>query len=95
MGVLCIYILCKKRIEHLTHWKMHVEEFRGGGGMTKLEKLMTTPDIVREAVMRHMKDVDNIPAILMRGYCPSVFGMKNHCSDTPNCEWCWNQEVEE
>ena len=65
--------------------------------MTKLEKLMTNPDRVREAVMRHMKDVDNIPAILMRGYCPSVFGMKNHCSeyqDCQNCEWCWNQEVE-
>ena len=62
--------------------------------MTKLEKLMTNPDRVREVITEHLKDVDNIPAILMRGYCPSVFGMENHCSVTPNCEWCWNQEAD-
>ena len=65
--------------------------------MTKLEKLMTTPDIVREVIMDHLKDVNNIPAILIGGYCPSEFGMENHCSeyqDCQDCEWCWGREVE-
>ena len=60
--------------------------------MTKLEKLMTTPDRVREVIMEHMKDVRNIPAILIREYCPSEFGLEDHCSQS--CEWCWRREVE-
>ena len=68
--------------------------------MTKLEKLMTTPDIVREVIMEHLSDARNIPAILIGGYCPSEFGMEDycsedHCSEDPNCEWCWSREVEE
>ena len=63
--------------------------------MTKLEKLMTNPDRVRKVITEHMKEEHNIQAILIGAFCPSEFGMKNHCSDTPNCEWCWNQEVEE
>ena len=62
--------------------------------MTKLEKLMMTPDRVREVVMEHLKDADNIPAILIGGYCPSEFGLKNHCSEG-NCELCWSREVTE
>ena len=63
--------------------------------MTKLEKLMTNPDSVGEVIMEHMKDAYNIPAILIGGYCPSEFGMENHCSKAPNCEWCWRRGVEE
>ena len=63
--------------------------------MTKLEKLMTNPDRVREAIMEHLKDAHNIPAMLIGGYCPSEFGMENHCSKAPNCEWCWSRGVEE
>lgn len=65
--------------------------------MTKLEKLMTNPDRVREVIMEHLKDADNIPAILLGGYCPSEFGLENHCSEDPcsSCEWCWSREVEE
>ena len=67
-----------------------------GDKMTKLEKLMTNPDRVREVIMEHMKDADNIPAILIGGYCPSEFGLKDHCSEEElNCEWCWSREVAE
>ena len=61
--------------------------------MTKLEKLMRNPDIVREVIMKHLKDAHNIPAILIGGYCPSEFGMENHCSEDQNCEWCWSREA--
>jgi hypothetical protein len=63
--------------------------------MTKLEKLMMTPDRVREVIMEHLKDADNIPAMLIGGYCPSEFGLENHCSEDANCEWCWSREVTE
>lgn len=63
--------------------------------MTKLEKLMTNPDRVREVIMEHMKDAHNIPSILILGYCPSAFGLKDHCSKSSNCEWCWSREVTE
>jgi len=64
--------------------------------MTKLEKLMRTPDGIREVIMEHLKDAHNIPAILIGGYCPSEFGLENHCSECQkDCEWCWSREVEE
>ena len=69
--------------------------------MTKLEKLMTNPDRVREVmevrevIMKHLKDAHIIPAILIEGYCPSEFGLEDHCSEDPNCERCWNRKVEE
>ena len=67
--------------------------------MTKLEKLMTTPDRVREVITEHLEDAHTIPAILIGGYCPSEFGLEDHCSDSltsiyQNCEWCWSREVE-
>ena len=65
--------------------------------MTKLEKVMTNPDRVREVrevIMEHLKDDHIIPAILIGGYCPSEFGLEDHCSEDPNCEWCWNRNVE-
>ena len=97
MGVLCIYILCKKRIEHLTHWKRHIEEFRGGGGMNQLDKLMLDPDRVREVIMNDMKNIRVLREIVIRAYCPSSFGLEEHCSEDPSssCEWCWNQEATE
>lgn len=63
--------------------------------MTKLERLMMTPDRVREVIMDHLKDANNIPAMLIGGYCPSEFGMEDHCSEYQNCECCWGREVEE
>lgn len=70
--------------------------------MTKLEKLMANPDNVREFIMDHMKvimeqmkDARNLPSILRVRYCPSDFGMEDHCSEDQNCEWCWSREVEE
>ena len=64
--------------------------------MTKLEKLMTNPDRVREVIMEHLKDGNNtIPAILIGGYCPSEFGLEDHCAEDQNCELCWGREVEE
>ena len=45
--------------------------------------------------MKHLEDAHNIPAILIGGYCPSEFGLEDHCSEDPNCEWCWSMEVEE
>ena len=63
--------------------------------MTKLEKIMMTPDIVREVIIEHLKDVNNIPAILIGGYCPSEFGLEDHCAEDQNCELCWGREVEE
>ncbi len=61
--------------------------------MTKLEKLMMTPDRVRKVIMEHLKDAHNIPAILIGGCCPSEFGMEDHCSEDQNCEKCWNEEA--
>ena len=63
--------------------------------MTKLEKLMMTPDRVREVIIEHLEDAHDIPAIMIGGYCPSEFGLEDHCSEDPNCEWCWSREVEE
>ena len=63
--------------------------------MTKLEKLMTNPDRVREVITEHLKDAHTIPAILIGGYCPSEFGLKDCECDDSCCEDCWNQEVEE
>ena len=64
--------------------------------MTKLEKLMTNPDRVREVIMKHLEDAHNIPAMLIGGYCPSEFGLENHCLEGElNCAWCWSREVTE
>ena len=64
--------------------------------MTKLEKLMTTPDRVREVIMNDMKNIRALREIVIGAYCPSEFGLEDHCSEDPSssCEWCWSRKVE-
>jgi hypothetical protein len=49
--------------------------------MTKLEKAL--------------KNIEEVKRLLVDLSCPLEFGMEAHCSEDPNCEECWNQEVEE
>ena len=31
----------------------------------------------------------------IKNVCRSEFGLEDHCSEDPNCEWCWSREVTE
>ncbi len=67
--------------------------------MTKLEKLMTNPDRVREVM-----EVREVKRIIMKNSCPSEFGLEDCefnpesgctlCCVVPSLTDCWNQEVE-
>lgn len=49
--------------------------------MTKLDKAL--------------QRINAVKRVLVENSCPSEFGLEDHCSEDPNCEKCWNQEVTE
>ena len=49
--------------------------------MTKLDKAL--------------QRINAVKRVLVENSCPSEFGLEGHCSEDPNCEKCWNEEVME
>ena len=68
-----------------------------GGGMTKLEKLLQDPDRIIATITNDLKSPQAIPRVLIGGYCPSDFGLRDcrYCEYHVPCEDCWNEEVGE
>ena len=65
--------------------------------MTKLEKLLQDPDRIITTIINDLKSPLAIPRVLICGYCPSDFGLKDciYCEYSIPCEDCWNEEVTE
>ena len=53
--------------------------------MTKIEKVFEDTKTMKKL----------LDGVLIKGFCPAFFGLKNSCDIARDCEKCWNEEVGE